>query len=994
MTAKLKKIPAKGDKYNHFIVTKCVELPEIQCVLTELEHLPTGAHVMHIFSDDPENLFCLSFRTLPKASNGVAHILEHTVLCGSKKFPVKDPFFSMTRRSLNTFMNALTGSDFTCYPASSQVHADFYNLLDVYIDAVFHPLLQEFSFMQEGWRLEFQQPTDINTPLEYKGIVFNEMKGVLSSPSSRLAEYMNHHLFPHLTYGVNSGGDPKEIPSLTYQELLDFHKKFYHPSRCLFFFYGNMPLEGHLDFIEEKALKGVQKVDPIPPLPKQPRFEKPKKFTLTYPLAPNEEEKEKTLVGFGWLTSPLENQMDVLALNIIEIILLDTDASPLKKAFLRSGLCKQVSSFLDDDLSEVPFTIFLKGCMPGKTDELEKLMRNTLRSVVDEGISLDVVESAMHQLEFYRSEIAGDHTPHGLSLFMRSALLKQNNAAPEEGLRVHSLFEMIRKKIIAEPSYLPHLIKKMLLDNSHFVSIEMQPDKDLAAKEDLEEKLALEKIKNKMNPEERQALVEKTKRFMKFQSKQEETEEIEVDVLPKLSLADVPFATKDYALIQENFDTLHVFHHPVFTNGIVYADLIYDLPFLKEQELPLVRLFSSLISQVGCGGRDYSKNLEYIQSHTGGIGASLGLNILCTDPNSFKPSLIIRGKALQRKVPKLFSLLKDIVLSVDFSDVERIKEILIKNYSSLESGLNSNALRYAINLSSSGFNLPLKVLNEWHGLEYFWKIQKIVKNFDSQLPLLIENLEQLKNKLLGLERPHLVISCDGALYDSIKSHHFYGLQELPQKPYDRWYPDLSLTNIPSQGRLIASPVAFTAKTMPAIPFIHPDAAALAVCANLLDNINLHTRIREQGGAYGGGASCNLASGTFYFYSYRDPNIIKTLDAFDESIEMLVEGEFDKEEIEESILEIIQALDAPVAPGTKGMLAYGWYREGKSLSTRQSFRNKLLTITKEEIIEAAKSHIVPFYNKAVTVVFAGKELLEKENIILKARGSETLKIETI
>ncbi len=351
-----------GQSYNGFTLTKIFPIPELQCVLRELVHEKTGAQVMHIENEDPENVFCLSFRTLPDTSNGVAHILEHTVLCGSEKFPVKDPFFAMNRRSLNTFMNALTGSDFTCYPAASQVSKDFYNLLDVYIDAVFKPLLNELSFLQEGCRLEFSTPDNPETLLEYKGIVYNEMKGALSSPTTRLSEAINETLFPHLTYGINSGGDPKVIPELTYHDLKEFHRTYYHPSRCLFFFYGNMPLEQHLDFIAEHALQNVEKLDPIPQLPLQPRFREPREKIMAYPISPDEDPKDKTLLAFSWLTCHILEQQELLALSVIEIALLDNDASPLKMALLKSGLCKQVSAYSEDEISEVPFIIVLIGC--------------------------------------------------------------------------------------------------------------------------------------------------------------------------------------------------------------------------------------------------------------------------------------------------------------------------------------------------------------------------------------------------------------------------------------------------------------------------------------------------------------------------------------------------------------------------------------------------------------------------------------------------------
>jgi len=375
-----------GDTYRNFRLTYLKEIPEIRCTLRELVHEPTGAHVLHLANDDPENLFCLSFRTTPTSSNGVAHILEHTVLCGSEKYPIKDPFFAMTRRSLNTFMNAMTGADFTCYPAASQVPKDFYNLLEVYLDAVFAPKIEELSFKQEGCRLEFAKPEDPTTPLEYKGIVYNEMKGVLASPSARLDDILSEALCPDLTYGFNSGGDPKVIPQLTYEEFKTFYDTYYHPTRCLFYFYGNLPLTDHLDFIADKTLDKAKGAEPLPPIPRQPRYTQPIKRSGTYPAGPDVDDSDKAYVTLGWLTCHILDLDEVLALEVIDSALMDTDASPLRLALLKSGLCKQAGSSLEDEISEVPFTITLRGCEASNADAIEKFILDELKRIAKEGI--------------------------------------------------------------------------------------------------------------------------------------------------------------------------------------------------------------------------------------------------------------------------------------------------------------------------------------------------------------------------------------------------------------------------------------------------------------------------------------------------------------------------------------------------------------------------------------------------------------------------------
>ncbi len=965
-----------GQTYRDFIVTKALEIPELQCFLRELIHQPSGARIMHIGNEDPENLFCLSFQTLPSTSDGVAHILEHTVLCGSKKFPVKDPFFAMSRRSLNTFMNALTGSDFTCYPAASQVPKDFYNLLDVYLDAVFHPNLNELSFLQEGHRLEFATPDDPSSPLEYKGIVYNEMKGALSSASARLSEAINETLFPNVMYGINSGGDPKVISQLTYEKLKEFHQTYYHPGRCLFYFYGNMPLEGHLDFISEQTLATTQKVDPLPPIPLQPRFTAPVYRNCFYPVEQDEETFEKSMISFTWLTCHILEQQTALALGILEIMLLDTDASPLKLALMKTGLCKQVTAFIDVEINEIPIGLILKGCKPEDADALEKVLMTTLENIAEQGIPSHLVENAIHQLEFHGSEITGDHTPFGLSLFMRSGLLKQHGASPELGLMMHSLFKNIRQETAVDPFFFSHLIRKYLINNTHFVRIVMQPDGSLGEKENRDEKEALEKIKSELSTAQVEAIVHQAKELADFQKMQEEEDD---DILPTVSLEDIPLLAKDFDLLEEKFGDLTLFYHQVFTNDIIYADIVFDLPKLEEADMPYLRLLTMVLTQMACADRSYTENLDYMQANTGGIYAGISLNLQADNQNLAFPTFHLRGKALRRKTSQLFTILKDFLTSAHLSDLPRLKELIVKHFTILETRLNQSALKYAINLSASAITAPAKLANDLYGLNYFWTIQKIVQNFEVEGPILLDKLLELQKKVLHLKNSHLVLSCDQKSYDELKAQKFYGLAELNSSSFEPWTNDFAIEKVSSQGRLIASPVAFIGKVFPTVPYTHEDSPALNIAAFLFDNLTLHKKIREQGGAYGGGAVSNPLSGNFYFYSYRDPNILSTLKAFEESVDYVVKGNFSDIDLESAKLEMIQAWDSPISPGSQAEVAYGWQREGKTYQLRQAFRDKTMSLQKEDIIGAIERHILPNIAKGADIVFAGKEILEKANV---------------
>ena len=970
-----------NSRYNGFLITKVVQVEEISCQLVELLHEESGCHIMHIQNDDPENLFCISFRTLPQSSNGVAHILEHTVLCGSKKYPVKDPFFSMNRRSVNTFMNALTGQDFTCYPAATQNEQDFYNLLEVYIDSVFHPLLTPLSFAQEGHRLEFATPNDPTSELQYKGVVFNEMKGALSSPSSRLFEAITKYLYPGSPYGFNSGGDPTEIPSLSHEELLHFHKTYYHPSRSLFFFYGNMPLEKHLDFIAVKALHGVKKEAPLPPIPYTQRMLAPFRKELMYPVAQDADDAGQTLLGFGFLTTSVLDEMTILGLSVLDIILMETDASLLRLPLIESGLCTQASSYLGTETLEIPFILILKGVQDNAEQKLEDLIQKTLIHIAEHEIPEKLIESALHQLELAKLEIGSNGSgPFGLSLFARTALLKQHGGKAEDGLHIYSLFQELRNTIYTKPRYLQELIIKYFINNRHFVRITMKPSTTLMQQEADREKDILEQIQKRMTEKEKQLLVEQSMALLRLQ---EEESHQNLEVLPKISIRDIPRTSRNFELTQHKENATTLFHHGCFTNHLTYADLIFPMPEIKQEDFWTVRLFSQLATQIGVGTRNYQQNLEYVQEHTGGVAAGFALYHQVDHRDHFTPSFYFKGKSLYRKSDKLFSLMAEMATQLDFTDRRRIKDLINRLWTNVSNSINQNALRYAINLSASPLSRSNAFMQQTYGLDYFMKIRSLMQHYDAQEDELISKLNSMKELLLCNQGAHIVLTCDATEYSTHLENGLYGLLDIPAKPHTPWKGNISIPHVHAQGRIIASPVAFTAQSFTSVPYNHPAAPALGIAANLFENKVLHKRIREQGGAYGAGASYSTMTGTFYFYSYSDPNIASTLQAFEESIHMIGDKKFSDSELEEAKLGILQSLDAPVPPSSRADVAYGWWREGKDKMMRLHYRNRTLEITKEEIVEAVRQHILEPFAKGVVVSFAKKELLERENKKLKA-----------
>jgi presequence protease len=867
-----------------YTVKKSLFIEEMQCTITELIHDHTGAKITHIGNEDKENAFCLSFQTTPKDSSGVAHILEHAILCGSKKFPVKDPFFSMIRRSLNTFMNAWTGSDFTAYPAASQIKKDFYNLLDVYTDSVFNPLLTRQSFLQEGHRLEFSDPQDIQSSLTFKGIVFNEMKGALASPEERLQEELNKALFPTLTYGINSGGDPKNIVNLTYEDFLQFHKTYYHPSRCHFFFYGNLPLEGHLEFLDKNVFPQTEKMEPLPPIPKEKRLTSPLSKTVFYPFPKEEKEDNSCYCSLGYLTCTIDNQEEIFALYILEILLMGTDASPLKSRLLSSPLCQQVSMYMQDEYSEIPLIITFKGCPQDSQHALQELLTRSLKEVIDKDFTMQEIENALHQFTFHRSEISQSSYPFGLVLFMRTILPAQHGVAPEKGMLIASIVQTLRAKLHTTPSYFIDLIKKHILENTHAVSLFMAPDKELSDKENALEKSVLDTIHSSLSLEEKKALATQAEELEKLQ---EEQEEEKIECLPKVQIKDIPLETTDYPISQEKKGNLHLYSHTCFTNHITYLDLYFTLPPLNEQETLFLPLIAHFLPQVGWNHRSYVDNLSLLQENTGGIGVALSFHQNSENPLDFTLFMAFQGKSLDYKVDKLTTLLQDMAQTASFLDIRRMRELIEKLHTSLKTELNSHALHYASSLSASYTSAQSHLKNTFSGLPFFYFVEKLAKMDEEAFKEAIHTLEKIKDKILCKNRADLVISTDAHTFTRLEKNNFYNLPQLPITPSLAFKTTFHPKITTPQGRIISSPVAFTSKSLRTVGYESlTAAAALSTAAPLMNSTCLHRMIREKGGAYGGGASYNPLSGNFKFYGYRDPHIAKTLKAFEQATSLI------------------------------------------------------------------------------------------------------------
>ena len=969
----------KNSKYNSFLVTRNEKIEELNLNFIELEHDKTKAKILKIANDDPENVFCLGFQTTPTKSNGVAHILEHTVLCGSKKYPVKDPFFSMNRRSLNTFMNAITGSDFTLYPAASCVKKDFFNLLDVYLDAVFYPNLKELSFLQEGWRYEFETPEDPTSDLTFSGIVFNEMKGAYASVDERIFHTLFEHTFADITYGVDSGGDPKVIPTLTHEELKAFHEKFYAPSRCTFYLYGDNDLAEELDFLEEKVLKNEKALEPLASIPKQNAFE-PKYVQIDVPQS--QESEDKAIYALNYLTCSIENQKDLLGLQLVQTLLMDTDASPLKLALLKSGLCKTAALYLETDMSQAPLLLILKGCQKGKQKEIESFLEKTLLEISEKGFEKKEIDGALHQLEFERLEISPDYGPYGLTLGLRTLLLKQHNVDPTLGLKVHSLFGQLRSELKENPQFLSDLIEKYILKNRSKVFLEAHLIDGVLEKEKMDEKKRLEKIKSEMNEDQKNKIVEQSKTLKAFQYEQEHQD---LEVLPKVTLADVPKKIIEYPLLHENIDHFNLYSHLNFTNEILYVDLVFDLPFIEEEDLPYLQLFSSLATQVGNTKRTYLEQLNQVQQDVGELDCHFSLYPNAFEQRLLSPTIQISTKCLYDKTPNAFSLLQDLILHTHFEEKERIRELISQMFVALQNSINRNALGLASQLTLSGFYDSTFINEKWYGLEFYWFIKELHENFDAQFETLQKKMHFLLLHLLQSATPHVVLSCDESMLKKLHETKLFGFS-LPLKKSQNFslktYSGNYNKTVPlSQGRTIASDVFFTALGFETTCYADEMSPALCVLGSLLGNIHLHKEVRERGGAYGSGCKINPNFGTGYFFGYRDPNLSLTVKAFANAIDKAKRKNYTTQELVDAKLSFIQKLDVPIYPGQKAIHTYALMRQHKGIDVRSKFR-QMVTVADTDQIEKAAIYLEAQMKKGVLCAFGSQNLFDKENPKLK------------
>ena len=956
--------------YTSFEFIQSKEIKTLQLTAHQFKHKKTGAEHIHLECDNDENVFMVAFRTIPEDSTGVAHILEHTSLCGSKRFPVRDPFFMMIRRSLNTFMNAFTSSDWTAYPFASQNKKDFFNLLSVYLDAAFFPNLHELDFAQEGHRVEFSDPKDKNSELVYKGVVYNEMKGSMSAPTSQLWHHLTHHLYPSTTYHYNSGGNPEDITKLRYEDLVEFHKTHYHPSNAIFLTFGNIPVVDLQEEFEKHALHEFEKQDKTFKVNFEQRLSAPLQVQESYPVD-DDDLKDKTHIVLGWLLGESIDRKSLLDAHFLSGVLLDNSASPLQAALEKTDLAKAPSPLcgLEDSNHEMAFLCGVDASNPDHADAVEKLILDTLETVATDGVDIAMQEAVLHQLEFEQREIGGASYPFGLQLILQTLSSCIHRGTPLDVLDIDADLERLRQAI-KDPNYIKKLVRTLLLENPHRVRLTLKPDNSLSKKKIADEKEQLANIKKKLSDDDATHIIEQAEALETRQKQKDDPE-----ILPKVTPKDIP-AYKPLlkgTLSQEGKLSCHYYDRG--TNGIVYQSFITRLPELSKAELSALPLYVGLLDELGAGQDDYLA-LQRLQSqYTGSIGASSILHAHIDDEQKIYADFVVNGKALERNHAKLTELMLRIGFDTRLDETQRILEFIEQIKTSSERRITQNGHSLAMLAASSKMSPVAWNAHQKSGLKGILTTREWSKIFNDapKNNAVLDAFHSIKEKLTHQNYEALIIGEAAAranFLENLKGSEQRLCSDQVASPFT--LP--SLRETVKEAWTTTTQVHFCAKAYPTVASTHPDAAKLTVLGSFLRNGFLHTAIREQGGAYGGGASHDSEIAAFRFYSYRDPRSLETFQDFDRALPWLLEEKHTQESLDEAILSVIASMDKPSSPAGEAKKAFYQNRYGREDTHRKAYREGIINTTLDDLKRVGETYLAP--EKASFAIVTNVDELDK------------------
>eukprot|EP00607_Mallomonas_marina_P007288 CAMPEP_0182417672 /NCGR_PEP_ID=MMETSP1167-20130531/2113_1 /TAXON_ID=2988 /ORGANISM="Mallomonas Sp, Strain CCMP3275" /LENGTH=1082 /DNA_ID=CAMNT_0024591379 /DNA_START=84 /DNA_END=3332 /DNA_ORIENTATION=+ len=978
------------------------------------KHKKSGAQVLSVIAPDENKVFGAVFRTPPEDSTGIPHILEHSVLCGSRKFPVKEPFVDLMKGSLNTFLNAFTYPDRTCYPVASMNKKDFYNLIQVYLDAVFHPraINDEQVLQQEGWHYELE---DISKPLTYKGVVYNEMKGVYSSPESLMGRAAQNALFPENTYSVDSGGDPLVIPSLTFSQFQEFHAKYYHPSNSRLYFYGDDDPMKRLELLDE-YLSEFDEIPVTSQIANQPRNLTPKKLSLPFPIGPDQPPKHLTTINWLLHDTPLSN-LEQLSLVVLDHLLLGTSASILRKRLTESGLGESVSGGgLSDELVQSTFSVGMKGVEKEDVPKIEALILSTLEETAEKGFELEAIQASLNSIEFQLREFNTGSFPRGLSLMLGMMNHWIYDREPFDGVRFENEVKQLKQQISDGTPVFQDLLRRLFVDNTHRVTIDMTPDSTLEAKMEAEEATRLAELKAGMSPEQLEVVMETQKRLREAQEREDSPEARAT--LPKLTKEDLDRNTREIPSTQmpANAGGATMVITPVQSNGILYTDVGFDYSGIAVEDLPLLSLLGRLLTETGTEKMDEVTLSRHIGAQTGGVNVFFHSDLkqgngVVSNPHDIIALMIVRGKATMDKSKELYDIMEDILLHSKIGNQKRAIEILKEMKARREgavigSGHSFGATRLAAKHSLLGY------MNEvMGGVTAVKGSAALLAQAENDWPAFQKRLEALRDTIVkrgpvkemaGGARMVVALSGEERVLERVRADAEKFVGSIPSTELCDNKEGTTLSNLrknekvndllvekQNEGFVIPSQVNYVVKGGPLYTPGEPVKGSTTVVSRYLSTGYLWDTVRVMGGAYGGFGRFGVYSGRMSFLSYRDPNLMKTLNNYDGAAAALsaavMNGKsgnpdspgLDAAAILQAIIGTVGDLDSPLSPDQKGFTAFCRFLNGETPEDRQKMRNEILDSTPEDFAAFAEK-LEKLKDTGTVVVFGSESAITAAN----------------
>lgn len=956
--------------YHGFKLITKKQIPEIASCALLFSHEKSGAAVLKLENTDDNKSFSISFRTPPNSDAGTPHILEHSVLCGSRKFTSKDPFIELAKGSLNTFLNAMTFPDKTMYPVASRNLKDFFNLMDVYMDAVLYPNIYNCKeiFMQEGWHYELENTT---SELSCKGVVYNEMKGAYSSPETVLIHNINRCLFPETTYGRESGGNPDAIPHLTYEEFLDFHSKYYHPSNSYIFLYGDGDTDEELNFLDTNYLKDFDKKNIDSSIGTQKPLLNMVEDFHSYPIGKNEDENNKAYLSLNYV---IGNSMDAelsLAFEVLEYMLLETPAAPLKKALLNENICEDAYGMYDNNKLQPTFSIILKNADINSVEKFKTIVSKTLSDLIENGIDKELMESTLNIKEFYLREADFEGYPKGILYNIKSMDSWLYGGDPTIHLSYEKPLNSIKENAL-HGNYFESLIEKYIVKSSHSSLVCITPEKGLEEKNTEKIKKQLSNYKASLSAEEINNLVVGTKKLKERQSSEDSDEDLRT--IPLLSLNDIDKKASSIPTVEKNLQAVKILHHPMFTSHISYINLYFDSTVVEKEFISYLTLLSVVLGNIGTKKYNYDKLSNTVNMNTGGFRFTAEAYSDKETDEIYYPKFTVKGKALTSKLPELFEILSEILNDTVFTDVKRLKEILQETKARVEMKIQERGHSVTSLRALSYFSPSNKYSELLSGLSFYDFISDITKNFDEKKQAIIDNLSSIAKKVFNTNNLIVGITCCEDEYESFEKALNNFLSNLNTEKFQNNKYKFDFVN-DNEGLITSSKIQYVTRAANYKTAGFKYSGNLQVLKTILSLDYLWTNVRVLGGAYGCFSSFQR-SGIVFFSSYRDPNLLETLNVYKNISHYLEKFSVDDREMTKYIIGTISELDFPLTSSMKGERADAYYIKHLTQEDVQLERDEVLS-TNCLIIRSYSALINEAFKDEHICVLGGEEKISEE-----------------